>query len=72
MLLARFKTDERLYHIHEQPTFFGNEIDLLCVHGFIEGNRITKKIVICKDKDDVNVQLERITKEQLSKKYQEY
>ena len=72
MVLARFKTDERFYHIHEQPTFFGNEIDLLCVYGFLEGNRITQKTVICKDKDDLDVQLERITEERISKKYQEY
>lgn len=72
MLLARFEKAERYYHVYEQPTLFADVVDLVCVWGTFDSNRDGQKIVICKDTNDLEIQLDKITRRRRSRKYKEY
>lgn len=69
--LPRFRKNERFYHLYEQLNFFTG-ISLICAWGTFCNKLGGYKIIYCKDRADLEKQVDNIRKLRKYRGYHEY
>ena len=60
--LKKIEKQEKDCHVYLQPTFFKNEIDLICVWRCGNSKYEEERVMTCRNENEVELELEKLKK----------